>query len=180
MTQVEVNQEATTGSPGNADGQDGAEVTRQYVSFAIGHEQYCVDILAVREFKGWTEITSLPNQAEYVRGVLNLRGVVVPILDMRRKFNMGLTEAAPMHVVIIVSVDEKLIGLLVDSISDILSINDADIIDVPDTGSISGTEYLAGLLTVDDSMIALLDLPVLVRHDLRTDDENPLEQQATA
>ena len=159
--------------------QEGGGATKQYVSFTVGDEQYGVDILAVREFKGWTDITTLPNQAEYVRGVLNLRGDVVPILDMRCKFQMGQTDATAMHVVIIVSVDGKLTGLLVDSVSDILSVNDEDIKDVPDTGSVAGTEYLAGIMTINETMIALLDLPVLVGNDQITG-ELPQELAASA
>ena len=80
----------------------------QFISFAIGDDQYGVDIMAVREIKGWSEITHLPNQPEYVRGVLNLRGVIVPIIDLRCRFGQGLTEAAATHIVIIVQIGTRL------------------------------------------------------------------------
>ena len=78
----------------------------EFISFAIGDDQYGVDIMAVREIKGWSEITHLPRQPDYVRGVLNLRGVIVPIIDLRCRFGQGLTEATPLHIVIIVQIGE--------------------------------------------------------------------------
>src|SRR5262245_45294789 len=84
----------------------------QFISFAIGDDQYGVDIMAVREIKGWTEITHLPNQPAYVRGVLNLRGIIVPIIDLRCRFGQGVTEATPLHIVIIVQVGSRPVGLL--------------------------------------------------------------------
>jgi chemotaxis signal transduction protein len=91
------------------------------ISFSIGEEQYGVDIMAVREIKGWSEITHLPKQPDYVRGVLNLRGVMVPIIDLRCRFGQGHTEASALHVVIVVQVEARLIGLLADRVLDILS-----------------------------------------------------------
>ena len=82
------------------------------ISFSIGDEQYGVDIMAVREIKGWSEITHLPKQPDYVRGVLNLRGVMVPIIDLRCRFGQGKTEATALHIVIVVQVEARLIGLL--------------------------------------------------------------------
>src|SRR5262250_1198949 len=108
-----------------ADGGPGASGLVQFISFAIGDDQYGVDIMAVREIKEWTEITHLPKQPEYVRGVLNLRGVIVPIIDLRCRFGQGLTEATPLHVIIIVQIEHQLVGLLADRVSDIISIDTA-------------------------------------------------------
>ena len=96
----------------------------QLISFAIGDDQYGVDIMAVREIKGWTEITHLPRQPDYVRGVLNLRGVIVPIIDLRCRFGQGLTQATPLHIVIIVQIAAKPVGLLADRVLDIVSLDD--------------------------------------------------------
>src|SRR5271157_876008 len=90
----------------------------EFISFAIGDDQYGVDIMAVREIKGWTAITHLPKQPDYVRGVLNLRGVIVPIIDLRCRFGQGLTEATPLHICIIVQIANKPIGLLADRVLD--------------------------------------------------------------
>ena len=94
----------------------------QFISFAIGDDQYGVDIMAVREIKGWSDITHLPKQPEYVRGVLNLRGVMVPIIDLRCRFGQGMTEATPLHIVIIVQIEHQQVGLLADRVLDIVSV----------------------------------------------------------
>ena len=96
----------------------------EFISFAIGDDQYGVDIMAVREIKGWSDITHLPKQPEYVRGVLNLRGVIVPILDLRCRFGQGLTETTPLHIVIIVQIEGRQVGLLADRVLDIVSVDD--------------------------------------------------------
>src|SRR5258705_939795 len=96
---------------------DGARPTTgpsQLISFAIGDEQYGVDIMAVREIKGWSEITHLPKQSEYVRGVLNLRGVIVPIIDLRCRFGQELTEATALPIVIICQMASRHVGLVSD------------------------------------------------------------------
>jgi len=118
--------------------------------------------MAVREIKGWSEITRLPRQPDYVRGVLNLRGVIVPIIDLRCRFGQGLTEASPLHVVIIVQIDENLVGLLADRVSDIVSIDPAKIKAVPNVTETAQTGFLAGIVTVDQVMIALIELAKLL------------------
>src|SRR3954470_829574 len=106
----------------------------QFISFAIGDDQYGVDIMAVREIKGWSAIVRLPKQPDYVRGVLNLRGTIVPIVDLRCRFGQGLTEATALHVVIIVQIDSQLVGLLADRVSDIVTVDLAKIKPVPKIG----------------------------------------------
>jgi purine-binding chemotaxis protein CheW len=138
------------------------------ISFSIGDEQYGVDIMAVREIKGWSEITHLPKQPEYVRGVLNLRGVMVPIIDLRCRFGQGKTEATPFHVVIIVQVEARLIGLLADRVLDILSFEASQVQPVPQIARSSRVDFLSGLVTIEGTMIALVDLPNLLA-------ERPLE-----
>ena len=136
---------------------DGAAPT-QFVSFAIGNDQYGVDIMAVREIKGWSDITHLPKQPEYVRGVLNLRGSIVPIIDLRCRFGQGLTEATPLHIVIIVHINGRQVGLVGDRVLDIVSVEAGQIQPVPRTSRNSGSDFLAGLVTIEDTMIALIDL----------------------
>ncbi|MEJ2378178.1 MAG: chemotaxis protein CheW [Pseudolabrys sp.] len=115
-----------------AAGAAGAETSpTQLISFAIGEDQYGVDIMAVREIKGWTEITPLPRQPQYVRGVLNLRGVIVPIVDLRCRFGQGLTQATQIK-------------------------------PVPRVAQAQRLNYLSGLVTTEDAMIALIDLPNLL------------------
>lgn len=95
----------------------------QFITFTIGEEEYGVDIMDVREIKGWTQATRLPNSPNYVRGVVNLRGIMVPVLDLRARFGMGRTEVTKTHVVVIVTVEKRVLGLLVDAVSDILSMS---------------------------------------------------------
>ena len=136
--------------------------TSEFISFAIGDDQYGVDIMAVREIKGWSNVTRLPKQPEYVRGILNLRGVMVPIIDLRCRFGQGITELTPMHIVIIVQIDGRQVGLLADRVLDIVSFEAAKIQPVPKVAHSSRTDFLSGLVTVDDNMIALIDLPSLL------------------
>jgi purine-binding chemotaxis protein CheW len=134
----------------------------QFISFALGEDQYGVDIMAVREIKGWSDITHLPKQPEYVRGVLNLRGNIVPIVDLRCRFGQGLTETTPLHIVIIVQIGGRQVGLIGDRVLDIVSVDASGIQKVPRTGRNVTTDFLSGLATHDGVMIALIDLPHLL------------------
>src|SRR5260221_495582 len=124
----------------------------QLISFAIGNDQYGVDIMAVREIKGWSEITHLPKQPDYVRGVLNLRGVIVPIIDLRCRFGQGVTEATALHIVIIVQAGARSIGLLADRVLDIVSLDASQIQPVPRIARGARVDFLSGLATVDNAM----------------------------
>ena len=130
----------------------------QFVSFAIGDDQYGVDIMSVREIKGWSEITRLPRQPDYVRGVINLRGVIVPIIDLRCRFGQGVTEATPLHIVMVVQVGLRPVGLLVDSVLDIVTLEQVQIQPVPRMARGSRVDFLSGLAVLDGVMIALIDL----------------------
>jgi purine-binding chemotaxis protein CheW len=147
---------------GSSNASAGAVAPTQFISFAIGDDQYGVDIMSVREIKGWSDITHLPKQPDYVRGVLNLRGVMVPIIDLRCRFGQGLTEATPIHIVIIVQVGSRPVGLLADRVLDIVSFDASQIQPVPRIAEASRIDFLAGLVTVDGTMIALIDLPNLL------------------
>jgi purine-binding chemotaxis protein CheW len=140
----------------------GSEPPTQFVSFAIGDDQYGVDIMSVREIRGWAEITHLPKQPDYVRGVLNLRGAIVPIIDLRCRFGQGLTETSALHIVIIVQIGGRQVGLIGDRVLDIVSVDASQIQKVPRTGHGEQTDFLSGLVTHDNVMIALIDLPNLL------------------
>jgi purine-binding chemotaxis protein CheW len=147
---------------GPAGDRSGIVDTTELISFAVGNEQYGVDIMAVREIKGWSEVTFLPNQPDYVRGVLNLRGAMVPIIDVRCRFGQGMTEATPLHVVIIVQVEGPQVGLLADRVLDIVSFAPSQIERVPQLSGSAGNNFLSGLATVNGNLIALIDLPSLL------------------
>ena len=144
---------------------DGPRQT-EFISFAIGDDQYGVDIMAVREIKGWNPITHLPKQPAHMRGVLNLRGVMVPIVDLRCRLGEGLTETTPMHVVIVVQIGAQAVGLLADRVLDIVSIGGNQVQPVPRISRAGRRNYLSGLVTVEGQMIALLDLPQLLAEDV--------------
>ena len=118
--------------------------------------------MAVREIKGWSTVTQLPNQPDYMRGVLNLRGVMVPIVDLRCRFGQGLTDASPMHVVIVVQIGIKTVGLLADRVLDIVAVDAAQIQPVPQVSRSMRADFLSGLVTIDTTMIALIDLAHLL------------------
>jgi purine-binding chemotaxis protein CheW len=139
----------------------GAALT-QFISFAIGEDQYGVDIMAVREIKGWSDVANLPKQPEYVRGVLNLRGVIVPIIDLRRRFGQGHTDATASHIVIIVQIGQRLIGMLADRVLDIVSLDATKIQPVPRISNSARVDFLSGLVTVEGALIALIDLQNLL------------------
>ncbi len=144
-------------------------VPNQLISFAIGDDQYGVDIMAVREIKGWTDVTHLPRQPNYVRGVLNLRGTVVPIIDLRCRFGQGMTEATPLHIAIIVQIGSRQVGLLADRVLDIVSFESGQVQPVPRIVHSSRISFLSGLVMVDGAMIAVIDLPNLLSAQIDDD-----------
>jgi purine-binding chemotaxis protein CheW len=154
---------------GSSDGAKSAAGLAEFISFAIGDEQYGVDIMAVREIKGWSNVTHLPKQPDYVRGVLNLRGVMVPIIDLRCRFGQGVTEPTPIHIIIIVQIEGRQVGLLADRVLDIVSFEASNIQAVPKVAAGSNTNFLSGLITVDGAMLALIDLSNLLS---ASDDES--------
>lgn len=141
----------------------------QFLSFTIAKEEYGVDILDVREIKGWIEPTRLPNAPAYVRGVTNLRGTMVPVFDLRARFGLGATEPTRLHVIIIVAVERRIVGMLVDAVSDILTVRADQVQPAPETERAIDADFLKGLISVDGRMVALLtlerlfDLPRLAR-----------------
>ena len=137
----------------------------EFITFAIGNDQYGVDIMSVREIREWSNVTHLPRQPDYMRGVLNLRGAVLPIVDLRCRFGQGLTDCTPTHVIIIVQVDGRQVGLLADRVLDIVSFEQDAVQPVPNVARATQARFLAGLVTVENAMIALIDLPNLLGSD---------------
>ena len=138
----------------------------QYLTFAMNGEEYGVDIMTVREIKGWTETTRLPNAPEFMRGVMNLRGLIIPIFDLRTRFKRGLTEATPKHVVIILAVGARNIGLLVDAVSDILTVSSADVQGAPDINTAVDADFIGGLISLENRMVVLLSVERLFSNAL--------------
>lgn len=135
--------------------------TQQFLTFTIGEAEYGVDIMSVREVKGWVATTRLPNRPEYIRGVLNLRGLIVPIFDLRARFGQGLTDATEKHVMVILAVGNRIAGLLVDAVSDILTVGDAEIKPAPQGEVDAAAQFVSGLIAVEQRMVVLLDMEKL-------------------
>ncbi len=144
----------------------------QFLTFILDNEAYGVEILRVQEIKGWTPVTRIPNTPEYMQGVLNLRGTIVPIVDMRMRFNLERVEYTPITVIIVLSVKsengERVIGLVVDSVSDVIDVNSKDIKATPDFGTTLNTEFINGLATSAENMVMLLDVDKLLSVDEMT------------
>jgi purine-binding chemotaxis protein CheW len=141
----------------------------QYLTFSLADEEYGVDILRVQEIKGWTPVTQIPNAPAFLKGVLNLRGTIVPIVDLRMRFNLKEIEYTPTTVVIVLSLltegRERTFGIVVDAVSDVLNIATADIRPKPDFGTVVDADFINGLATVDEQMVMLLDIDRLLRPD---------------
>ena len=133
-------------------------LAQQFLTFTVGGEEYGVDIMTVREIKGWTEITRLPNSQEFMRGVMNLRGLIIPIFDLRTRFRMGITEATAKHVVIILAIGERNVGILVDTVSDILDASAEQIKPAPAGDTQTNADYISGLISLEERMVVLLNV----------------------
>ncbi len=150
--------------------EQGREIAgNQYLTFTLGAEEYGVDILRVQEIKGWNPVTRIPNTPEYLRGVLNLRGAIVPIIDLRMRFHLEKVEYTPTTVVIVLSVKsgdrQRTLGIVVDGVSDVLNVSEEGVKPTPDFGTTVHTEFISGLATVDEKMVMLLDIDRLLRLD---------------
>jgi len=136
--------------------------SRQLITCTLGEAEYGIEIMAVQEIKGWAPTTAIPQAPSWIRGVTNLRGVIVPILDLRARFGMAPTEPTAMHVVVIVQAAGRTVGILVDAVSDIISVSPEDIRPVPEMSSRAEERLLSGLVPLDRGMVALVSLDSLV------------------
>lgn len=138
--------------------------TKQHdvVAFRVAGQDFCFDIMSVREIRGWTNTTTLPHAQSYVKGVINLRGSVVPVVDLSDRLGLGPTEACARHVIIITVVDGQTIGLLADVVSDILTVAEDAMHAVPDMVSDEVKAFISGVAMVEGRMIRRLDLSSVV------------------
>lgn len=134
---------------------------KQYVTFTNDDRSYGVEITRVREIRQWSPISELPNQPHYTRGVLNIRGEVIPVHDLRARLGGGLTDTSDSHVVVVVNIGDQNVGILVDAVSDIIDVNAEEVRSVPSGAQNGRDEAVSGLVNKDDHMIALLDLELL-------------------
>jgi purine-binding chemotaxis protein CheW len=141
-----------------------ADITtgNEYLAFKLGDEEYGIDILKVQEIRGYENVTRIANAPEFIKGVINLRGIIVPIVDMRIKFNLGEPSYDQFTVVIILSIAGRVMGMVVDSVSDVTTLQPDQIRPAPQMGCALNTDYLVGLGTLEERMLILLDIERLM------------------
>ncbi|TAK06434.1 MAG: purine-binding chemotaxis protein CheW [Candidatus Manganitrophaceae bacterium] len=130
----------------------------QYLTFTLGEEHYGVDILRVQEIKGYTAVTRIPNTPDSIKGVLNLRGTIVPIIDLRAKFGMEKIDYTRFTVIVVVVVKDRVMGIIVDAVSDVLNIPKKDIQPTPQFGTAVDVSFISGIGKCGDKLVALLDI----------------------
>ncbi len=143
--------------------QDSNKEYKELLTFVLAGEEYGVDILRVQEIKGWDSVTNIPNTPEYIRGVINIRGSIVPIIDMRLRFNLEKKEYDATTVVIVLNVKgsnaaNRTMGIVVDAVSDVYNVPLDDVKASPDFGTAVDTEFVTGLATINEKMIIVLDI----------------------
>lgn len=141
----------------------------QYLTFMLAGEHYAVEILRVREIRGWSPVTRIPQSPAFLLGVLNLRGAIVPIIDLRRRLSLEPAEYTCVTVIIVLSVEsshgKRNFGIVVDGVSDVLEVPSSDVQDPPEVSKSTNTEFINGLATVADKMVMLLDIDKLLNEE---------------
>ncbi len=154
----------------------------QVLTFVLGNETYGVDILRVQEIRGWSAVTKIPHAPAHVLGVLNLRGSIVPVVDLRMRLELERAEYTAVTVIIVVSVSSasgrRDFGVVVDGVSDVVDVDTAQIKAAPELGDPASTEYIRGLVPVADRMIVLLDIDKLIGIDLSAAAAEPAQSSA--
>lgn len=148
-----------TSAAGAATGRDEAG---EYLTFVLGQEEYGIEILKVQEIRGYDSVTKIANTPAFIKGVVNLRGRIVPIVDLRIKFNLGRVEYDEFTVVIILNLGGRVVGIVVDGVSDVMALQAGHIRDVPDLVSSIDTRYILGLATIEERMLILVDIERLM------------------
>jgi len=134
------------------------EATREVLVFVLGKEEYGVDILKVQEIRGYEKVTPIPAAPAYLKGVVNLRGIIVPVIDLRIKFGLADPKYDSFTVVIILRLATRVIGMVVDGVSDVVALGASEVKPAPQLGSLVDSSFLAGLATQGDRMVLLLDI----------------------
>lgn len=139
-----------------------AKVNREILVFTLGTEEYGIDILKVQEIRGYDQVTAIANSPSFIKGVINLRGNIVPIVDMRIKFNLGKADYNEFTVVIILNIGKRIVGMVVDGVSDVISLSAEQVRPAPEFGTVLDTAYIQGLGTIEQRMIILADIEKLM------------------
>ncbi len=139
-----------------------SDYVQEYLTFTLGAEEYAIDILRVQEIRGYDAVTTIANSPEFIKGVINLRGIIVPIVDLRIKFKVGKVEYTPFTVVIILNVANRVVGMVVDSVSDVIALEPSQIRPAPEFAATVDTDYILGLGTVAERMLIVVDIERLM------------------
>lgn len=131
---------------------------RQFITFRSAEQEFGADIMTIREIRGWTPATPLPHSPDYVRGVINLRGIVLPVIDLKARLGHGQTDATPKHVIIVVKTTDRTMGLLVDAVSDIMTVTAGDIQATPELVRDNQSEIIEGIAVLDKRMVTILSM----------------------
>jgi purine-binding chemotaxis protein CheW len=137
-------------------------VAGEYLTFVLGSEEYGLEILKVQEIRGYDAVTQIANTPDFIKGVVNLRGKIVPIVDLRIKFHLGKVEYDEFTVVIILNLNGRVVGIVVDGVSDVMALKDDQIREVPSLVTSIDTKYIVGLATVEARMLILVDIEQLM------------------
>lgn len=151
-----------TATGARAEVSDESDYVQEFLTFTLGTEEYAIDILRVQEIRGYDAVTTIANSPEFIKGVINLRGTIVPIVDLRIKFRVGKVEYTPFTVVIILNVGNRVVGMVVDSVSDVIALEPGQIRPAPEFASTVDTAYILGLGTVGDRMLIVVDIERLM------------------
>lgn len=143
-------------------GLEAGNMANEFLTFRLGSEEYGIDILKVQEIRGYEAITQIANAPDFIKGVVNLRGVIVPIIDMRIKFGMSNIQYNQFTVVIILNVAGRIVGVVVDGVSDVIGLESQQIRPTPGFGAVIDTEYIMGLGTIEERMLILIDIEKLM------------------
>jgi purine-binding chemotaxis protein CheW len=155
-----------------------SESQHEFLTFVLGDENYALDIMTVKEIRGYEDVTKIANAPDYIKGVLNLRGDIVPIIDLRIKFNVGAATYDEFTIVIMLMIGDRVVGIVVDEVSDVIKVNDDEIRPPPEFGVAFDSAYLHGLTTINEQMIILVNIQKLISSDeLGLYDSSPSAEQ---
>jgi purine-binding chemotaxis protein CheW len=143
-------------------GTSGSGGRDEFLAFTLGQEEYGIDILKVQEIRGYEAVTRIANAPDFLKGVINLRGIIVPVVDMRIKFKLGTPTYDQFTVVIILNIGGRIMGMVVDSVSDVIMLAPEQVRPAPEMGTVFNTDYLIGLGTIDERMLILVDIDKLM------------------
>ncbi|MEC8080255.1 MAG: chemotaxis protein CheW [Pseudomonadota bacterium] len=139
--------------------------TREFLTFVLGDETYALDIMTVKEIRGYEATTKIANAPDFIKGVINLRGDIVPIIDLRIKFGIGEPTYNEWTIVIMLNIHERIVGIVVDGVSDVMNLEDEEVKPAPEFGVAFDSKYLHGLATLEDHMVIIVDIEALISRD---------------